>query len=68
MQRVVMYLHDGRQLDLTGLSDEDTIWRMRRVATTADIASTRHSFPPSELGAAVILAQRLERLWLARWN
>jgi hypothetical protein len=63
-----MHLKDGRRIDLTGLSDENTLWQLRRVATAAEIVSTTHAFGPEEGASAVAHAQRLERLWAARWN
>ena len=63
-----MHLKDGRRIDLAGLSDENLVWQLRRVATAAAIVSTTHAFGPGEGAAAVAQAERLERLWAARWN
>jgi hypothetical protein len=63
-----MHLKDGRRITLTGLSDEHLLWQLRRVATAAEIVSTTHTFGPREGAAAVAQAERLERLWAARWN
>jgi len=63
-----MHLKDGRRINLTGLSDEHAIWQLRRVRSVHDIASTDHTIGAHEGPLAVASAERLERLWHARWN